>query len=317
MTAQPTPTRPSAIELDLRNGGASGTSKSIPVLAPLHGRDLPNAMTVDVEDYFQVSAFADRIQRGDWSSFECRIPRNVDRILELFDRFDVKGTFFTLGWVATHYPDVVRRIAAAGHEIASHGCDHIRVGDQSPREFRDDVIRARQLLEDVSGCQVVGYRAASFSISADTQWAYDELAEGGYLYSSSIYPISHDHYGMPSSPRFPYMTSNAQMLEIPLSTYERFSRNWPCAGGGYFRLLPIGLSRRAIRRLVADEKMPAVFYFHPWELDPDQPRVSGLPLKTRFRHYVNLSRFEQRLATMLGEFRWGRMDEIFLKSASG
>ena len=280
----------------------------------LFDRGLPNAMTVDVEDYFQVSAFESAVSRDDWDKLECRIPRNIDVILERFAEAGVKGTFFTLGWVAERYPEQVRRIADEGHEIASHGLSHRRVGTQTPQEFQDDVRRARDLLEQVSGQAVTGYRAASFSISTASLWAYDELARAGYRYSSSVYPINHDHYGIPDAPRFPFRLEASGLLEVPLTTVSIAGRNWPCAGGGYFRLLPLTVSRLAIRRVVESEKMPAVFYFHPWELDPQQPRISGLSAKSRFRHYVNLGRFEQRLTSMLAEFRWGRMDEIFLDS---
>lgn len=275
-------------------------------------RDLPNAMSVDVEDYFQVSAFDDVISRDDWDSIACRVPANVDRLLQLFDDAGAKATFFTLGWVCRRMPEVVRRIADAGHEVASHGDDHRRVWTKSRAEAFEDFSSTRKLLEDTSGVAVTGYRAPSFSIGPDNVWAHELLQEAGYEYSSSIFPISHDHYGFPAAPRFPFRFRQGGLLEVPLSTFRMFGRNLPCAGGGYFRLFPYAYTARGIRGINRDERMPAIFYFHPWEIDPGQPRVDGIPLRTRFRHYVNLSRFEGRLKRALGEFRWSRMDEIFL-----
>lgn len=270
-----------------------------------------NSMSVDVEDYFQVSAFEHQVSRADWSSLPSRLARNIDRILQLFDRADVKATFFTLGWVAKNHPKVVEAIAEAGHEIASHGFSHSRVWAQTPEEYFEDVSSARKVLEDLTGKRVCGYRAPSFSIDMKSVWAYDVLQEAGYEYSSSIYPIRHDHYGFPAAPRFPFRVSSGGLLEIPLSTVPVVGRNWPCAGGGYFRLLPFGYSRWALRRVSQAEGKPVNFYFHPWELDPGQPRVAGVSLKSRFRHYVNLGRFENRLIRILDEFRWGRMDQVF------
>ena len=279
------------------------------------GKQLPNAMTVDVEDYFQVSAFDNTISRDDWGNMPARLPRNIDKILELFDETGTKGTFFTLGWVCEKFPQVVRDIAAAGHEIASHGFEHSRVGTFSQDDFRADVEGTRKRLEDVSGVPVIGYRAPSFSIGQETLWAHDVLAEAGYTYSSSVFPIQHDHYGLPEAPRFPFRSSDTGVLEIPMSSLSLMGRNWPCAGGGYFRLLPLTYSKWAVRRINVKEQMPAVFYFHPWELDPDQPKVKGVSGKARFRHYVNLGKFESRLSQMLQDFEWDRMDRIFLGSA--
>jgi polysaccharide deacetylase family protein (PEP-CTERM system associated) len=274
------------------------------------GDDTLNALSCDVEDYFQVGAFERVVSPGRWTEFECRIPRNVDRTLQLFSDAGVKGTFFTLGWVAEHHPEVVRRIAAEGHEVASHGMRHVRVFTQRPEQFRDDATRAKKLLEDVSGQAVRGYRAASWSIDDRTPWAHSVLRDAGYEYSSSVYPIVHDHYGMPSASRQPYWVSGVDLLEIPATTVRFAARNWPAAGGGYFRLLPLKLSLWLIRR-VNEEKLPAVFYFHPWELDPDQPRIKGASAKARFRHYLNLRAFESRLAVLLRAFRWDRMDRVF------
>ncbi len=276
------------------------------------GKNLPNAMTVDVEDYFQVSAFEGVVSRDDWVSMPARLPRNVDQILDLFERENVRATFFTLGWVCEKYPEVVRDIAAAGHEIASHGQEHSRVGTFNREQFRNDVEGTRKRLEDVSGTAVIGYRAPSFSIGRETLWAHDVLAEAGYTYSSSVFPVRHDHYGLPGAPRFPFKSSLGAVLEIPMSTLSLFGRHWPCSGGGYFRLLPLSYSQWAVRRINEQEHMPAVFYFHPWEIDPGQPRVQGLSFRTRFRHYLNLSKFEYRLTQMLRTFRWDRMDRIFM-----
>ena len=270
-----------------------------------------NAMSVDVEEHFQVSAFENRIARSDWAGMQSRVSRNMDRILQIFDEANAKATFFTLGCVAERVPDVVKRIVSQGHEIASHGYDHTRVWSQSPEQFRADVSVTKKILEDICGCRVLGYRAPSFSINDDTFWAHDVLQDVGYEYSSSIYPISHDHYGLPMAPRFPFRFSTGGILEIPLATANAIGRNWPCAGGGYFRLLPMTYSRWALMRVNESENMPAAFYFHPWEIDPGQPRVAGIPLKTRFRHYVNLERFERRLISLLSDFRWGRMDKVY------
>lgn len=270
-------------------------------------------MTVDIEDYFQVSAFAERIRREDWPSYACRVEYNTDAVLEMFADHGIRATFFTLGWVAERYPALVRRIVDAGHELASHGFAHYRVGEQTPQVFRADVRQTKQLLEDVGGVPVSGYRAASFSIDDSTPWAFDILAEEGHAYSSSVYPVRHDHYGAPDAPRFPYRPrGKGGILEVPISTVDIVNRNLPCGGGGYFRLLPLALSAWAIRRINGADGQPCVFYFHPWEIDPDQPRQPGLPPRIRFRHYVNIGRMERRLRRLLGQFKWDRMDRIFL-----
>lgn len=275
-----------------------------------------NAMTVDVEDYFQVSAFEGVISRADWDSLPCRVERNTDRILELFDRHSIRATFFTLGWVAERYPQLIRRIVDGGHELASHGLSHVRATQQTAKEFRGDIRAAKDLLEDIGGCAVQGYRAASYSVGASNLWAFDMLQEAGYLYSSSVYPIKHDLYGMPEAPRFPFRANGDGVLEIPITTITVLGRNLPCGGGGYFRLLPYTVSRWAMRRVNGGERQPCIFYFHPWELDPDQPRQPGLGLKSRFRHYLNLSRMETRLRSLLRDFSWNRMDAIFLGDAA-
>jgi polysaccharide deacetylase family protein (PEP-CTERM system associated) len=272
---------------------------------------ITNALTIDVEDYFQVSAFAPYIRRDEWDARECRVERNVERILAMLAARDVKATFFTLGWVAERYPQVVRQIVAQGHELASHGYGHERASDLTRAAFRDDITRAKKILEDLGRQPVQGYRAPSFSIGTGNLWALDELARAGYRYSSSIYPIRHDHYGMPDSPRFAYPVASG-LIEVPVTTLRVFSRNLPSSGGGYFRLLPYPLSRWMLRKVNRDDREAAVFYFHPWEIDPGQPRIAGIDAKTRFRHYVNIARMEGRLRQLLGDFRWGRMDHIFL-----
>jgi polysaccharide deacetylase family protein (PEP-CTERM system associated) len=270
-----------------------------------------HAMTCDVEDYFQVSAFEPLVPKDRWDSYECRIPRNVDRALELFDAAGAKATFFTLGWVAQRHPEVVRRIAAAGHEVASHGMLHVRVSAQGPDEFRADATTAKKLLEDVSGQAVRGYRAASWSIDERTPWVHTILREVGYEYSSSLYPIAHDHYGVPHAPARPFYVGSTDMLEIPATTAPLMGRNVPAAGGGYFRLLPFRASVWLMRRAGRAHSAPVVFYFHPWELDPDQPRMAGASAKANFRHYLNLQKFEGRLSALLKTFKWDRMDRVF------
>jgi polysaccharide deacetylase family protein (PEP-CTERM system associated) len=271
-----------------------------------------NALTIDVEDYFQVSAFAPYIERADWDQRECRVERNIARILALLDRQGVKATFFTLGWIAERYPAIVRDIVAGGHELASHGYGHERANQLTPEAFFIDITRAKQILEDLSGSGVKGYRAPSFSIDGSNHhWAFDALARAGYRYSSSVYPVHHDHYGMPDAPRFAH-AAHAAVLEVPPTTVRAFNRNWPASGGGYFRLMPYALSRQLIARVNQHDGESAVFYFHPWEIDVDQPRIPGISARTRFRHYLNLHRMEQRLARLLQDFRWGRMDHVFL-----
>jgi polysaccharide deacetylase family protein (PEP-CTERM system associated) len=275
---------------------------------------ITNALTIDVEDYFQVSAFAPYIRRDEWDARECRIERNMGRILELLGQRGIKATFFTLGWIAERYPQLVRDIVAGGHELASHGFGHERATDLSEAAFTQDVERAKKLLEDLAGVPVLGYRAPSFSIGTGNLWAFDVLARAGYRYSSSIYPIRHDHYGMPDSPRFAYQLTSG-LLEIPITTLRMGSRNLPSSGGGYFRLLPYALTRWMLRQVNQQDRESAIFYFHPWEIDPGQPRVAGIDLRTRFRHYVNIGRTEGRLQSLMDDFRWGRMDQIFLPGA--
>ncbi len=270
-----------------------------------------NALTIDVEDYFQVSAMAPYIERSGWDQRECRVEGNVDRILAMLGSHGVHATFFTLGWIAERYPQLVRRIVDGGHELASHGYGHQRVTDLSPDAFSQDIVRAKHLLEDIAGQPVKGYRAPSFSIGQTNLWAFDRLLVAGYRYSSSIYPIRHDHYGMPGAPRFAHAVAGG-LLEVPISTVRIGGRNLPSSGGGFFRLLPYAVSRALIRRVNGGDGESAIFYFHPWEIDAAQPRIAGIDAKARFRHYLNLNRMAPRLDALLGDFRWGRMDEIFL-----
>jgi len=272
-----------------------------------------NALTIDVEDYFQVSAFASHIPREAWASISCRVESNIDKILALLDEENTRAAFFTLGWIAERYPEMVKRIVSSGHELASHGWGHYRVSDQKPHEFRDDAIRSKAILEDIGGHAVAGYRAPSFSIGHSNQWALDVLFEAGYLYSSSIYPIQHDHYGMPDAPRFAYYPrGEGGLLELPITTIRFFRWNIPAGGGGYFRLWPYPVSKWFLQRLNQLEQRAAIFYFHPWELDHQQPRQKGISIKTRFRHYYNLHRMEERVRALRRDFRWDRMDRIFL-----
>ncbi len=272
-----------------------------------------NAMTIDVEDYFQVSAFTSHIPRESWESMPCRVERNIDRILALLDEEDTKATFFTLGWIAARYPAMVNHIVSNGHELASHGWAHHRVSDLSPDEFREDITHSKAILEDIGGQAVLGYRAPSFSIGRDNQWALDLLEEAGYRYSSSIYPVRHDHYGIPDAPRFAYYPRrDGGLLELPITTMRLFRQNIPAGGGGYFRLWPYPVSRWFLKRLNRLEQRSAIFYFHPWEIDHQQPRQKGIDMKTRFRHYYNLHRMEERVKTLTRDFDWDRMDRIFL-----
>ncbi|MGH8501175.1 MAG: XrtA system polysaccharide deacetylase [Gammaproteobacteria bacterium] len=272
---------------------------------------MPNALTVDVEDYYQVSAFESVVRRETWASMTSRVEMNVERILTLLAKQGVNATFFMLGCVAERAPQLVRQIAHAGHEVASHGWQHVRVTQQSTDEFKQDVSRTKAVLEDLTGQPVIGYRAASFSIGRSNLWALDVLADVGYRYSSSIYPVYHDLYGMPEAPRFSFRVAAGRLLEIPMTTVRVGGRNIPCGGGGYFRLFPYAFSRWAFKRVNVREGQPAVFYCHPWELDPEQPRIQGIGYKTRFRHYVNLSKMQGRLQRLLNDFSWDRMDRVF------
>ena len=270
-----------------------------------------NAMSVDVEDYFQVSAFEGTVRREDWERWPARVEANTERVLSVFDGHGIQATFFVLGWVAERYPALVRRIVDAGHELGSHGWSHVRVIHQHRNEFRQDVDRTKKFLEDTGGQAVHGYRAASYSIGRDNLWALDALRESGHRYSSSVFPIRHDLYGMPEAPRFAFHPGDGDFVEIPLTTVRVGGRRLPCAGGGWFRFFPYAFTRWAIRRVNVRDREPAVFYFHPWEMDAGQPRPTGLPAKSRFRHYHNLRQMEPRLGQLLRDFDWGRIDDVF------
>lgn len=270
-----------------------------------------NGLSVDVEDWFQVGAFEDVIERDDWAGLDDRVDRNVREILELFDEAGASATFFTLGWVAQRHGGLLRDIAARGHEIASHGWDHRRVHTMSPLEFSEDIASARKALEDASGQRITGYRAPSFSIDHRTPWAYAELVEQGYDYSSSVAPVTHDHYGWPEAPRFAFRPMPwAGLVEIPVTTAMFAGKRLAAGGGGFFRVLPYAFSRWAIRQVNRTDGRPAIFYFHPWEIDPGQPRVAGAPLKSRLRHYTNLDKMAPKLRQLIHEFAWGRMDVL-------
>ncbi len=270
-----------------------------------------NGLSVDIEDWFQVGAFEDVIARGTWDSLDDRVEGNVARILDMFAEADVKATFFTLGWVARRNGPLMRRIVDAGHELASHGWDHGRVFRMSRDEFAMDLERSRKVLEDAAGLPILGYRAPSFSIDKRTPWAYMVLAEQGYAYSSSVAPIAHDHYGWAEAPRFAFKPLPwSDLVEIPVTTAELGGKRLAAGGGGFFRVLPYAFSRWAIRQVNRRDQRSAVFYFHPWEIDPDQPRVNGAPLKSRLRHYTKIPVMAQKLEQLIREFDWGRMDMI-------
>jgi polysaccharide deacetylase family protein (PEP-CTERM system associated) len=272
---------------------------------------LLNALSVDVEDWFQVGAFEHVIARSDWERLPARVERNSEAVLALFARAGVKATFFTLGWVAERHPALIRRIAAEGHEIASHGWDHRRVSTMDAAAFRLDLERARKAIEDACGASPAGYRAPSFSIDKRTPWAHQILADLGYAYSSSVAPVTHDHYGWREAPRFAFSpVAGSTLIELPVTTVELGGRRLAAGGGGFFRLLPYAFSNWAIGRVNRRDRRPAVFYFHPWEIDPGQPRVSTAPLKSRLRHYTNLSAMEPKLLKLFGAHRWGRTDEV-------
>jgi len=269
-----------------------------------------NAMSVDVEDYYHVTAFANSLSRSSWESQETRVERNTHVLLDLFARCNVRATFFALGWVAERVPGLIKELHRAGHEIACHGFSHELVYKQTPEVFRQETVRSKSLLEDLTGAKVRGYRAATYSITSRSLWALDILADLGFEYDSSVFPVRHDLYGIPGASRHPFRVAAGRVLEVPLTTVKVLGQQLPCAGGGYFRLLPYGAFRWALRRVNA-EGLPAVFYLHPWEIDPGQPRIDA-PWRSRFRHYTNLHRTAGRLSQLLGDFRWASMDEVFL-----
>ena len=274
------------------------------------------AMTVDVEDYFQVQAFAPYVDRSDWDNLPSRVQANTDRILEVFEQAGVKATFFTLGWVAERFPDIVRDIVGGGHELASHGYGHQLVHDLSPAAFRDDLLRAKGILESLGGVEIRGYRAPTFSIGSRNEWAYDVLAETGHRYSSSVYPVRHDLYGEADSPRSSYRPREGSVVEIPMTTVRLGTRNLPISGGGYFRLSPYWLYRQALRHFQSSEAFPNIFYFHPWEIDRNQPAIRQASFRAKFRHHVNIGAVPTRLHQLLRDFSWGRMDEVFRSELS-
>lgn len=284
-----------------------------------------NYLSIDVEDYFHVSAFEGVSPPTAWDGREMRVEENTDKILSLLDVHSVKATFFVLGWVAERCPGLIDRIVAEGHELASHGYGHQRLCNQSRQDFKTDVRRSKQLLEDISGHQVIGYRAPSYSLSRDTFWAFDELCDAGYRYDSSIFPVRHDFYGVCDWPRFSMIATkdsagqwqagdglqkdSPAILEVPVSTFRLAKRNVPIAGGGYFRLYPYALTRWALQRINQAEQQPFVFYLHPWEIDPGQPRISGAGLKSRVRHYLNLEKTEERFKQLLRDFKFTKISE--------
>lgn len=280
------------------------------VEAGVTGGSILNAMSVDIEDWFQVGAFETVIDRGDWDGLECRVERNGDAVLELFDRAGITATFFTLGWVAERYPGLMRRIAEQGHEIASHGYGHERVFTLTQAQFAANIDQTKKLLEDAGGVPVTGYRAPSFSIDQRTPWAHEILASKGYAYSSSVAPVQSDHYGWPEASRFAFRpVAGADMIELPVTTALFAGKRLAAGGGGWFRMFPYQFSRWAFGQ-VNREARPGIFYFHPWEIDPEQPRVQNAPLKSKLRHYTNLGRMERKLDRILREFSWGRVDAV-------
>ena len=286
---------------------ATGDGRAVP-RAP---GEVVNALSVDVEDYFQVNAFKTVVSRSQWPSYPARVPDNTRRVLDLFDAHGVRGTFFVLGWVAERHPELVREIARRGHEVACHGYGHELVFDIGPEAFRADIGRSRHLLEDLVGGSVKGYRAPSFSVTDRSMWALDILLEEGFLYDSSMFPIRHDVYGTPGIDPFPHPIDRerGRIWEFPMTTVALSSRRFPVSGGGYLRLLPVALVRRAFRRVNRRDRRPGVLYFHPWEFDPGQPRIAA-PIKSRFRHYLNLAQTEGKVRHLLQSLRFAPMAEV-------
>ncbi|AUC89126.1 polysaccharide deacetylase [Alteromonas sp. MB-3u-76] len=269
-----------------------------------------NAMTVDVEDYFQVSAFEGVVDKKDWNSISLRVGDNTNRLLDLFAANNVKSTFFTLGWVAQRCPDVIKRIVREGHELASHGLAHQRATTMTEKQLYDDIKQSKDILENIGGVALKGYRAPSFSINDSNIWAYDILKDLGFTYSSSTYPISHDLYGVPEWPRFKYQRDNG-LIEIPIPTIRKKDTNVGIGGGGYFRLYPYWLSKRRISEFMKTESAPYSFYFHPWEIDAQQPRFDNAPWKSKVRHYINLSKMEGKIEKLIKDFNWVTMQEAY------
>ncbi|AFV86326.1 XrtA system polysaccharide deacetylase [Alteromonas mediterranea] len=271
-----------------------------------------NAMTVDVEDYFQVSAFEEVINKDSWDSQQLRVGQNTHRLLDLFAEHNVKSTFFTLGWVAKRCPEVIKRIVSEGHELASHGLEHQRATTMTRTQFEKDVYDSKAILEDVSGSAIKGYRAPSFSVNDSNTWVYEVLVEQGFIYSSSTYPIEHDLYGVPSWPRFKYQRVEG-ITELPIPTIRKKNTNVGIGGGGFFRLYPYWLSKKRILSFMESETAPYSFYFHPWEIDPEQPYIKNANWRSKFRHYINLSRMESKIEMLLKDFNWGSMYDVYIK----
>lgn len=266
---------------------------------------LINYLTIDVEDYFQVAAFEKVIQPSQWNSYPSRVERNTKKILEIFGTYKVKATFFIVGWTAEQYPSMVKEIASHGHQIACHSYRHQKIYHQTLEEFRQDTKKAKNILEDITGQPIIGYRAPTYSITKKSLWALDILEELGFKWDSSIFPILHDNYGIPDAPRFTYKLPNHDLIEYPITTALIFGRKIPVAGGGYFRILPYWFTRMALKKINQQEKQPVIFYLHPWEVDPNQPKIDHAGWKSRFRHYHNLGRTEERLHYLLQEFQFG------------
>lgn len=281
----------------------------------VHLNSRKNAMSIDVEDYFQVAAFKNNINPNQWDEFPCRIEQNMEIVMAALDRNGVKATFFTLGWIAKRYPQMVRRIVAQGHELASHGYGHQMISDLTPKAFEEDIRSAKAILEDISGTAIYGYRAPSFSITRNTLWAHEILTKTGHTYSSSVYPIAHDLYGIPEAPRFAY-PANANLMEIPATSVRIGNKNFPASGGGFFRLFPLELSKAIIAKVNRDDNQSAIFYCHPWEFDPNQPKVANASAKSRFRHYINLKSNTAKFDKLLGAFNWAPMRDVFLTRVS-
>jgi polysaccharide deacetylase family protein (PEP-CTERM system associated) len=277
-----------------------------------------NALSVDVEEYFQVSAFERHIARADWDHWPTRVAWATERLLDVFGEVGARATFFTLGWVAERHRGLIQRIVREGHELGCHGYEHIRITNQSRQEFRADLARSKSLLEDAAGTAVHGYRAATFSITRENLWAFQEIEQAGFRYSSSVYPVHHDLYGIPDAPRRPFRpVGTSRLVEIPVSTLALGKFNLPVAGGGYFRLLPYAVSRALVRRVHAHEDIPVNMYFHPWEFDPDQPRPPGLTLKTRVRHYINQGRTLSRMRALVRDFAWDSFANVYAEAIAG
>ena len=276
-------------------------------------KNIVNAMTVDVEDYFHVSAFEKVIKQEAWDALELRVEKSTYRLLELFAQYNTKCTFFTLGWVAQKCPNLIKDIVAQGHELASHGYSHARASTMSPQEFKQDVLLSKQILEDISGQAITGYRAPSFSVNDNNVWLYEILVELGFKYSSSTYPIKHDLYGVPNWPRFKYQRPEG-IIEIPIPTLRKSEQNVGIGGGGYFRLYPYWMSKKRIDNYLKQEQQPYSFYFHPWEIDVEQPKVSGASFKSKVRHYINIARMEDKVAKLLEDYQWDTMENVYLNN---